>query len=57
MTFSVGSLVVLKSGGPTMTVNKMYQDDSCECIWFSGDNVPKTQKEIFSIAVLESEED
>jgi uncharacterized protein YodC (DUF2158 family) len=32
----VGDVVQLKSGGPKMTVEKMFDDESCSCVWFSG---------------------
>jgi uncharacterized protein YodC (DUF2158 family) len=40
--FSVGQLVHLKSGGPTMTVSNVtieYADHMVSCQWFVGTNV------------------
>jgi len=34
-SFKVGDIVQLKSGGPKMTVDKIF-GDSYRCIWFSG---------------------
>lgn len=31
--FTVGDIVVLKSGGPRMTLFKI-EADACECVWF-----------------------
>lgn len=35
--FQVGDLVKLKSGGPTMTINyiRNEQEDECVCTWFN----------------------
>ncbi|MGH9344594.1 MAG: YodC family protein [Terriglobia bacterium] len=33
MTFKVGEVVVLKSGGPPMTVEQSQMD--VECVWFN----------------------
>ena len=33
--FQVGDVVTLKSGGPEMTVQEVYNnDDWCKCTWF-----------------------
>jgi uncharacterized protein YodC (DUF2158 family) len=34
----VGNTVTLKSGGPSMTVEKVgtYRDDPIQCVWFDG---------------------
>ncbi|QKN82079.1 YodC family protein [Scandinavium goeteborgense] len=34
-SFNVGDLVVLKSGGPEMTIKFVYQDEIL-CQWFAG---------------------
>lgn len=34
--FKTGDDVVLKSGGPRMTVNKYVSGDSIKCDWFNG---------------------
>lgn len=34
--FKVGNLVVLKSGGPVMTVEEVFGGDRIKCPWFSG---------------------
>jgi len=47
--FPVGSLVRLRSGGPTMTVNDM-EDDYRECAWFDGSALTVIR---FSVAALE----
>jgi uncharacterized protein YodC (DUF2158 family) len=31
-----GDLVVLKSGGPVMTVNTVFDDGDVRCAWFNG---------------------
>jgi uncharacterized protein YodC (DUF2158 family) len=35
-SFSLGDVVQLKSGGPTMTVNSI-DDNEVECVWFVKD--------------------
>ena len=30
----VGDVVMLKSGGPKMTVNDIDVDGNCECLWY-----------------------
>lgn len=31
-----GDLVVLKSGGPVMTINTVFGDGEVRCTWFNG---------------------
>ncbi len=35
--FKVGDVVILKSGGPDMTISTV-SDDGVHCIWFKDDN-------------------
>ncbi len=46
--FTVGTLVQLKSGGPTMTVEKVYTaadgDTRVSCQWFDNDKKLSTEK-------------
>jgi len=35
MSFSVGDVVQLKSGGPAMTVTKVYCDRKVDTLWFN----------------------
>ena len=32
-SFKAGDVVVLKSGGPKMTILEIYDDGTCECGW------------------------
>lgn len=48
--FQVGDLVVLKSGGPVMTVHYVDPDGSCSCTWFAG---KKNENAHFQGATLE----
>ena len=34
--FKTGDDVVLKSGGPRMTINKYVSNDSVKCDWYNG---------------------
>lgn len=46
--FTPGMLVILKSGGPLMTVEKTYTaadgDPRVTCHWFDKDNKPSSEK-------------
>lgn len=48
-TFVVGDVVQLKSGGASMTVEKV-DGDVISCVWFEG---KKAQKETFGSGTLE----
>lgn len=37
--FAVGDVVVLKSGGPLMTVDVVNEQGHVRCIWFEGSSV------------------
>lgn len=39
MTFSIGDIVLLKSGGPSMTV-KVVDGDNVTCTWFANGFTP-----------------
>jgi len=42
MSFAVGDTVMLKSGGPTMTVTYVLSDGEVRCVWFvDGTSVSK----------------
>ena len=53
MTFSAGSIVVLKSGGPAMTVVSA-DEEGVECIWMS--DVGELSRDIIPAVVLEQVE-
>lgn len=44
MEFKVGDVVVLKSGGPPMTIYRIMSQGSVWCTWFDGSGKP-TDKE------------
>ena len=52
-TFSVGDVVVLKSDGPKMTIEKI-DSDQCHCVWFENDNTEK--RSAFSFKLLDPAE-
>lgn len=41
--FKVGDVVVLKSGGPKMTINNFLDEDRIECTWFDQKNILQYQ--------------
>lgn len=51
MTFKVGDVVVLKSGGPKMTVYEV-EEENCFCQWF--DEKKTLQQGVFTISTLEA---
>jgi uncharacterized protein YodC (DUF2158 family) len=51
MKFNKGDLVVLKSGGPTMTVKDGDGHSEVQCQWFSG---KKLEQGWFSVESLEA---
>jgi len=53
MTFSAGSIVVLKSGGPAMTV-VAAKEDGVECIWMS--DVGELSRMVIPVVVLDEVE-
>lgn len=53
-TYKVGDVVVLKSGGPEMTVYEIQNSDYVNCTWFVGD---KPQYASFPSGVLEKVEE
>ena len=50
--WKVGDDVILKSGGPTMTVKALKADDMVFCEWFDGKNTP--QGHVFHADMLKS---
>jgi uncharacterized protein YodC (DUF2158 family) len=48
--FKDGEIVVLKSGGPKMTIKHIYSEDEIKCVWF--DTTGLLREGIFSIVVL-----
>ncbi|MCU4431893.1 DUF2158 domain-containing protein [Acinetobacter pittii] len=52
MSFNIGDVVYLKSGGPAMTINQIYKErENVQCVWF----VQNEQKEcIFKLQTLTS---
>ncbi|TZG27128.1 YodC family protein [Sphingomonas montanisoli] len=46
--FVEGDIVRLKSGGPEMTVDEMFETDA-RCVWFAGE---KHQENVFRISTL-----
>jgi uncharacterized protein YodC (DUF2158 family) len=53
MSFSAGSIVVLKSGGPAMTV-VTADDEGVECIWMS--DVGELSRDVIPAVALEQVE-
>ena len=60
MEFKIGDVVVLKSGGPKMTINKLGDyslsggpKNAAKCIWFT-DN--KLEDALFDLNALEKSE-
>jgi uncharacterized protein YodC (DUF2158 family) len=53
MSFSAGSIVVLKSGGPAMTV-VAANEDGVECIWMS--DVGELSRDVIPAVALEQVE-
>ena len=47
--YSVGDLVKLRSGGPVMTVQEVFGDESVRCQWFAG---AKANSELFPVDSL-----
>ena len=39
--FQVGDVVRLKSGGQTMTIEEIGDDDNISCVWFQGTEVKR----------------
>ncbi|MEZ7809957.1 YodC family protein [Alcaligenes phenolicus] len=35
-SFEMGDIVILKSGGPKMTVTEVFKDSSVRTVWFAG---------------------
>jgi uncharacterized protein YodC (DUF2158 family) len=52
--FKIGDVVVLKSGGPKMTVNAILPNGRFMCAWFVG---ATPHKEQFNTDALEKAED
>ena len=50
MTFEIGDVVTLKSGGPSMTIDGVMEN-GVRCIWFNGGGGVMTGT--FSLGVLE----
>jgi uncharacterized protein YodC (DUF2158 family) len=50
MKFQIGDVVVLKSGGPAMTVADLTEDGGVICIWFDG---KEQRRAVFPAATLE----
>ncbi len=46
-----GNVVMLKSGGPRMTVEELDEDDEWQCVWFVGG---KTQRDAFPPRALKA---
>jgi uncharacterized protein YodC (DUF2158 family) len=34
--FDIGTIVNLNSGGPDMTVERVYENSAMRCVWFDG---------------------
>ncbi|WP_363321924.1 DUF2158 domain-containing protein [Phreatobacter sp.] len=52
MPFQVGDLVRLRSGGPTMTVERVDEDGTVQCLWFPTPGKPPSSRS-FAVGVLE----
>ncbi|MBD8008758.1 YodC family protein [Acinetobacter pecorum] len=50
MSFNVGEVVQLKSGGPLMTVSETNDAGVVECTWFNSEN--NIQKQAFNQEML-----
>jgi uncharacterized protein YodC (DUF2158 family) len=55
-TYEIGDLVVLKSGGPVMTVEETFEirpgkEEQVRCQWFSG---KKLESGVFPVASLKA---
>lgn len=55
--FKSGDVVVLKSGGPWMTVRSRIDESQVYCEWFGEDDLSKTHYSNFDDACLYSEEE
>ena len=53
----VGSVVQLKSGGPTMTVQAKLEKGQCDCAWFDKQDQCCVQRHTFAIESLEVVDD
>lgn len=49
--FKVGEIVKLKSGGPEMTVQKVFDDQTYRCQWFAG---KKLDNGVFPVESLQA---
>lgn len=50
--FKSGDVVKLRSGGPDMTVDAVYEEDQeVRCIWFAGNEL---KREVISVHALTS---
>ncbi len=53
--FKEGDVVMLKSGGPSMTINKYLEDDDLyECVWFVDNKATYRTFKATTIEKLES---
>ncbi|CAJ0561823.1 TPA: DUF2158 domain-containing protein [Proteus mirabilis] len=51
--FNIGDVVVLKSGGPKMTVSEVRNDNYVTCVWFED---KQTHTQAFVSETLEKED-
>lgn len=42
MSFQIGDVIELKSGGPKMTVSAISESGVLECTWFNSENMIQT---------------
>ena len=53
--FSMGDCVRLKSGGPLMTIERRYDDDTVHCVYYTGvdyDGPYELHRDVFVLATL-----
>ncbi|NRA53025.1 MAG: DUF2158 domain-containing protein [Gammaproteobacteria bacterium] len=50
--FKIGDVVRLKSGGPLMTVQSIWEDGQYQCAWFVDSKSPLLSSEMFQPETL-----
>jgi len=52
MSFNIGDVVELRSGGPAMTVTSILDGGSLNCSWFAAMNADEVSSAVFTPAAL-----